>query len=151
LSWLLPPPATATATTTVNATVTTTATATATGTGTATATANTTSTTPPATAAATTTTTATATPTTTADATATAKEFEGNVWVNGYCLGGEQLVAVDLLVFIRMLFFNNGIFWLCHKKIVRTQKRPNNPFKNETGEREKEWGEQNFIELAIAC
>jgi hypothetical protein len=47
--------------------------------------------------------------------------------------------------------FSNGIFWLCHKKIARTQKQINNPLKNETQEREKEWGEQNFSKLAIAC
>jgi hypothetical protein len=46
--------------------------------------------------------------------------------------------------------FFNGRFWLCHKKIVRAQKRTNDPFKNETREREKEWGEQNFSEKAIA-
>jgi hypothetical protein len=32
---------------------------------------------------------------------------------------------------------------------MRTQIQTNNPFKNETGEREKEWGEQNFSKLAI--
>jgi hypothetical protein len=64
----------------------------------------------------------------------------------------KPIVAVtDLFVFIRMLFFLTAYFGCVTKKIVRTQKQTNNLFKNETREREKEWGEQNFSELVIAC
>jgi hypothetical protein len=57
-------------------------------------------------------------------------------------------VVADLLVLNQNAGFFNGRFWLCHEKIVRAQNRTNNPFKNETQEREKEWGEQNFSKLA---
>jgi hypothetical protein len=65
--------------------------------------------------------TATATATDLAAATANATKVEGNVWVTGQRLaagggGGGRLVAADLLVFIRMLIFLNGRFWLCDKK-----------------------------------
>jgi hypothetical protein len=45
--------------------------------------------------------------------------------------------------------FSNGRFWLCHVKIVRAQNKQM-VFKNETQERGKEKGEQNFSKLAIA-
>jgi hypothetical protein len=35
---------------------------------------------------------------------------------------GGRLVKADLLVFIKMLTFFNGRFWLCHKKLVATTK-----------------------------
>ena len=48
----------------------------------------------------------------------TAKEFEGAVWVNGYRLGGGRLVAaVDLLVFVRMLFYLMAYFGCVTKKL----------------------------------
>ncbi len=47
--------------------------------------------------------------------------------------------------------FLTADFGCVTKKIVRAQKQTNNPFKNKTREREKEWGEQNFSKLAIAC
>ncbi len=59
-------------------------------------------------------------------------------------------MVMDLLVFIRMLFFLTAEFGCVTKKIVRAQKRTNDPFKNETREKEKEWGEQNISELVIA-
>ncbi len=80
-------------------------------------------------------------------------------------------MAADLIVYCiyQNAGFFNGIFWLCHEKIVRAQKRTNNPFKNETQEdlkrfkkhfgtnhsnyetreREKERREQIFSDLVI--
>ncbi len=46
-------------------------------------------------------------------------------------------MAADLIAYCiyQNAGFFNGIFWLCQvKKIVRAQKRTNDPFKNETQE-----------------
>ncbi len=43
--------------------------------------------------------------------------------------------------------FFNGRSWFCHEKIVRTQNQTNNPFKNKTQEREKEWGGTEFYQV----
>jgi hypothetical protein len=64
---------------------------------------------------------------------------------------GKGKKSIELETVVSDCCFFNGRFWLCHKKIVRAQKQTNDPFKNETREREKELGEQNFSELAIAC
>jgi hypothetical protein len=48
-----------------------------------------------------------------------------------------------------MLFFLTADFGCVTKKLGAPKNQTNNPFKNETQEREKEWGEQNFSKLAI--